>query len=167
MKVYEINCWNYYTKEGKEVDLNLDLSGVAPSKTLTLKTPDHPMLRTHHSIDLGIAGTPGVWMIEAVANGKRVTCRLHKGSLRVTQETCAAGQLLTVLDENWQPVKVRSCCCCVVRKCKCGSSMHRLRGMSCTRRYPHLVGGTIAVHYGTHALRAAHGAAAISPVRKW
>lgn len=45
VKVYEVNCWSYYTSEGQEVDLNLELSGVAPSKTLVLKTPQDPVIR--------------------------------------------------------------------------------------------------------------------------
>jgi len=45
IKVYEINTWNYYTTEGAEVDLDLELAGVAPTKTFTLNTPDDPMIR--------------------------------------------------------------------------------------------------------------------------
>jgi predicted Fe-S protein YdhL (DUF1289 family) len=45
VKVYEINTWNYYTSEGKQVQLDLELSGLAPSKTLALQTPQNPVLR--------------------------------------------------------------------------------------------------------------------------
>jgi hypothetical protein len=62
--------------------------------------------RTRHSIPLGWAGRPGVWLIEAVASGQVVRARIQKGSLRMTQRPTAAGQVLTILDEGWHPVKV-------------------------------------------------------------
>jgi hypothetical protein len=45
VKVYEVNTWNYYTSEGKQVDLTLELSGLAPSQTLALQTPQNPVIR--------------------------------------------------------------------------------------------------------------------------
>lgn len=62
--------------------------------------------RTRHSVPLGLANTPGVWLVEAVANGQVVRARIQKGCLRLTQRPTAAGQVLTVLDEDWRPVKV-------------------------------------------------------------
>jgi hypothetical protein len=62
--------------------------------------------RTRHNIPLGFAGTPGVWLIEAVANGQVVRARIEKGSLRMTDRPTVAGQLLTILDEDWRRVKV-------------------------------------------------------------
>jgi hypothetical protein len=47
-----------------------------------------------------------VWLVEAVANGHVVRARIQKGSLRMTQRLTAAGQMLTILDEDWRPVKV-------------------------------------------------------------
>lgn len=45
VKVYEVNAWNYYTSEGRQVELSLELSGLAPSKTLALQTPQNPVIR--------------------------------------------------------------------------------------------------------------------------
>eukprot|EP00879_Flechtneria_rotunda_P002126 GHRR01002308.1.p1 GENE.GHRR01002308.1~~GHRR01002308.1.p1 ORF type:complete len:2960 (+),score=1151.97 GHRR01002308.1:374-9253(+) len=105
VKVFEINCWNYYTAEGTEVDLNLELSGVAPSKTLHIKTPEDPIIRSLHSIPLELSGAAGVWLVEVVAAGKRARARLVKSALHITQRITAAGQVLTVTDENWRPVE--------------------------------------------------------------
>eukprot|EP00882_Tetradesmus_deserticola_P006661 GHRQ01007014.1.p1 GENE.GHRQ01007014.1~~GHRQ01007014.1.p1 ORF type:complete len:836 (+),score=324.85 GHRQ01007014.1:510-3017(+) len=107
VKVYAINAWNYYTSEGRQVDLDLELSGLAPSQTLALQTPQNPVIRTRHVLPLpGLSGTPGVWLVEAVANGHVVRARIQKGSLRMTQRPSVAGQVLTVLGEDWQPVEV-------------------------------------------------------------
>jgi hypothetical protein len=70
--------------------------------------------RTRHSIPLGFAGMPGVWLVEAVANGQVVRARIQKGSLRLTQRPSVAGQMLTVLDEDWRPVKVGVVICTTV-----------------------------------------------------
>jgi hypothetical protein len=45
VKVYEINAWNYYSSEGRQVDLGLELSGLAPSHSLALQTPQDPVTR--------------------------------------------------------------------------------------------------------------------------
>eukprot|EP00775_Hariotina_reticulata_P004328 gene4328-4581_t len=105
VKVYEINIWNYYIAEGVEVDLDLELAGVAATKTFPLKTPDDPMLRTQHSLSLGLAGCAGVWLVEAVSGGTRARARIHKGCLHLSQRPSVAGQILTVLDEHWRPVE--------------------------------------------------------------
>jgi hypothetical protein len=63
---------------------------------------------------LGLAGIPGVWLVEAVANGQVVRARIQKGSLRLTERPTVAGQVLTVLDEDWRPVKVKANTRCYV-----------------------------------------------------
>jgi hypothetical protein len=45
VKVYEINAWNYYTSEGCQVQLSLELSGLAPTTTVALNTPQDPVIR--------------------------------------------------------------------------------------------------------------------------
>lgn len=45
VKVYELNPWKLYTSTQAEADLNLQLAGVAPTRTLTLNTPGDPMVR--------------------------------------------------------------------------------------------------------------------------
>jgi hypothetical protein len=52
--------------------------------------------------------------VEAVANGQVVRARIQKGSLRLTQRPSVAGQMLTVLDEDWRPVKVGVVICTTV-----------------------------------------------------
>lgn len=45
LKVYELNCWKLYTATQAEADLNLELAGVAPTRTITLQAPADPMIR--------------------------------------------------------------------------------------------------------------------------
>lgn len=45
MKVYELNCWKLYTATQAEADLNLELAGVAPTRSITLHTPTDPLIR--------------------------------------------------------------------------------------------------------------------------
>eukprot|EP00878_Enallax_costatus_P030191 GHUV01032852.1.p1 GENE.GHUV01032852.1~~GHUV01032852.1.p1 ORF type:complete len:459 (+),score=125.05 GHUV01032852.1:409-1785(+) len=105
VKVYEINCWRYYASECQEVDLNLQLSGLAPTKTIHTDTPQDPVIRRRHSIPLDLSGSAGVWLVEVVAGSTRVRARILKGTLHITQRPSVAGQVITVMDESWKPVK--------------------------------------------------------------
>ena len=59
---------------------------------------------------LGLSGVPGVWLVEVVAGSRRLRARINKGSLRLWQRPSVAGQVLTVMDEEWRPVQVRAVC---------------------------------------------------------
>lgn len=52
VKLYEINCWNYYTIERKAVDLNLELSGLTPTKTINISSPEDPIIRSASRLKL-------------------------------------------------------------------------------------------------------------------
>lgn len=55
---------------------------------------------------LGLQGVPGVWLVEVVASSRRLRGRISKGGLRLLQRPSVAGQVLTIMDEEWRPVKV-------------------------------------------------------------
>lgn len=105
VKVYELNSWKLYTSTQSEADLNLQLAGVAPTRTLTLNTPADPLVRCRHSVSLGLAGRPGLWLVEVVAGSRRLRARISKGGLRLLQRPSVAGQVLTVMNEAWRPVQ--------------------------------------------------------------
>jgi hypothetical protein len=62
--------------------------------------------RCRHSVSLGLAGRPGLWLVEVVAGSRRLRARISKGGLRLLQRPSVAGRVLTVMDEAWRPVQV-------------------------------------------------------------
>lgn len=64
------------------------------------------MCRCRHSVPLGLSRVPGVWLVEVVAGSRRLRGRISKGGLRLWQRPSVAGQVVTVLDEEWRPVTV-------------------------------------------------------------
>lgn len=72
---------------------------------------------------LGLSGVPGVWLVEVVAGSRRLRARISKGGLRLWQRPSVAGQVLTVMDEEWRPVTV--CVCTVHQLAKCSGHHKR------------------------------------------
>lgn len=65
------------------------------------------LCRCRHRVPLGLSGVPGVWLVEVVAGSRRLRARVSKGGLQLWQRPSVAGQVLTIMDEEWRPVTVR------------------------------------------------------------
>jgi len=81
---YELNALEYYTKNGKEISLDLRLDGLAPTDSCLLKTMQgDSIVKARHTLQLNaVKNQSGIYLVELVGNGQRTRCVIRKGELR-------------------------------------------------------------------------------------
>ncbi|MGC6564209.1 MAG: hypothetical protein ACON38_01215 [Akkermansiaceae bacterium] len=106
IKVFEINTLNYYRNLGNEVSTDIDLDGLVANHVETHEYKTAPQLRSRHEFKFPfIEKRRGLWVVEFIGGGKSSRAIIRKGALGILKKTITSGELLTVLDENHQPVK--------------------------------------------------------------
>jgi len=106
VKVFEINTLNYYRNLGNEVSTDIDLDGLVANHLEVHEYSDAPQLRIRRDFKIPTIGNQrGLWVVEFIGGGKSSRAIIRKGSLGILKETISKGEVLTVLDENHQPLK--------------------------------------------------------------
>ncbi len=106
VKVFEINTLNYYRNLGNEISTDIDLDGLVANQVEVHEYDDAPQARIRRDFKIpGIENRRGLWVVEFIGGGKSSRALIRKGSLDILKKTIAKGELLTVLDENHQPLK--------------------------------------------------------------
>jgi hypothetical protein len=111
VKIYEINALNFFLTQKRELNTDLKLDGLVAHTERTHTwddaagtSPFRRASRTFNFPELG-KGQRGAWVIEFIGGGKSSRALIRKGQWHLIQQTGPAGDLLTVLDENYVPVK--------------------------------------------------------------
>ena len=106
VKVFEINTLNYYRNLGNEISTDIDLDGLVANHSEVHEYDDAPQARVRRDFKIpGIEKRRGLWVVEFIGGGKSSRAIIRKGSLGILKQTIAKGEVLTVLDENHQPLK--------------------------------------------------------------
>ena len=104
VKIYRINCWNYYRSKGRPVNTDIDLDGLVPNWEQRHTYRELPQRRVRRRFEFPELKEPGVYVIDFIGNGKQSRVVLRKGRLELVTRTTPAGQRVTILDENREPV---------------------------------------------------------------
>ncbi|YCM46161.1 hypothetical protein V2O64_09035 [Verrucomicrobiaceae bacterium 227] len=106
VKVFEINTLNYYRNLGNEISTDIDLDGLVANQVEVHEYDDAPQARVRRDFKIpGIENRRGLWVLEFIGGGKSSRAIIRKGSLGILKQIIAKGEILTVLDENHQPLK--------------------------------------------------------------
>ena len=105
VKVFEIDTFNYYRGEGKEIDASIELDGLVAGEERAVDLEVGPLRRVRRRFDFpGIADRPGVWIVEFLGNGIASRAIVRKGRMDLVAREAADGQHFRVLDGAGQPV---------------------------------------------------------------
>ncbi len=107
VKVYEINTFNYYRTQHREVTTDVNLEGLVPNRQFTVDYDDvenDPFVRKERSIELADLTGRGVWVVEVLGGNKASRALIRKGRLRHLQRPTLAGHRFAVLDEQGRPL---------------------------------------------------------------
>ena len=109
VKVYEINTLSYFLAQpSAQLNTDLQLDGLVPNSetTMDLAEGGNPFRRVARTSQFPeLKGKRGAWVIEFIGGGKSSRALVRKGQWSLLQRTGPSGDMLTVLDEQHEPVK--------------------------------------------------------------
>lgn len=99
VKIFEINTFNYYQSELREVDTAISLDGLTAAYE-RVNTYDEPRLRRiRRNFDFPEIKGPGVFVVEFIGAGRSSRAVIRKGKLSYTDRIGTAGHEFVVRDE--------------------------------------------------------------------
>ncbi|MFP6765316.1 MAG: hypothetical protein VB858_16930, partial [Planctomycetaceae bacterium] len=102
VRVFEINTFNYYSRNLRPVDTAINLDGLSATREQTHTYDEPPLRRIERTFRFPELARRGVYIVELIGNGRSSRALISKGSLRVLADTGAAGHEFRVLDEDNQ-----------------------------------------------------------------
>ncbi len=102
VKEFEINAFNYYLKNGAEVNTGIELDGLAATREQTVTYEDPPMRRILRNFAFNKLKKRGVYVVEFIGNGISSRTLIRKGTLRLIEKVGPAGHEFRILDEENQ-----------------------------------------------------------------
>lgn len=102
VNVFQVNTLNYYAAHQRLVDSRIDLSGLLPTKQLTLEYSQQNMTRHFETFEFEqISATErGIFIVEFIGNGLATRALIKKGGLNLIQIGEDNGLQFAVLDES-------------------------------------------------------------------
>ena len=105
VRVFELNTFNYYTRNLKPVDTAINLDGLAPTRETVHNYDAEPLRRMERTFNFPQLKARGVYVVELIGNGRSSRALVSKGALRILGATGPAGHEFSILNEAHQPVK--------------------------------------------------------------
>lgn len=100
VKVFELNTFNFYQSNMKEIDTALNLDGLTATWEEVLKYDDPPLRRVLRSFDFPQISKQGVFVAEFIGNGRSSRAVIRKGRLYFTEKIGPAGHEFVVRNEK-------------------------------------------------------------------
>ena len=105
IKLFEIDTFNFYASQGREIDASVDIDGLVANHDLSRDYTEPAIRRVRRSFSLPQLTKPGVYVVELIGNGMSSRAVIQKGRLQMLARPDAAGHAVTVLDEQGEPVQ--------------------------------------------------------------
>jgi hypothetical protein len=102
IKEFEINAFNYYTKNKQEVSTAIELDGLTATRERVIESDLPPIRRNLRSISFPNLKKRGVYVVEFIGNGISSRALIRKGTLRLLEKIGPAGHEFRILDEKNQ-----------------------------------------------------------------
>ena len=102
VKEFEINAFNYYLKNGKEVSTAIELDGLSASRDRIIESKLPPIRRSQKTFSFPDLKKRGVYVVEFIGNGISSRALIRKGALRLLEKIGPAGHEFRILDESNQ-----------------------------------------------------------------
>jgi len=89
VRIFQVDCAEYFTRFNHRVDLDIPLEGLAPNYIIRKQFNDPPLLERSRTLELSqLKGKRGVFLIEFFGNGVKCRALIRKGELRYTTKQC-------------------------------------------------------------------------------
>ena len=101
VRIYEVNTLGYFLAQKRQLNTDLSLDGLVANSERTHDGETSPFKRVVREFTFPeLKGKRGAWVLEFIGGGRSSRALVRKGSFSLVQKPGAAGDLLTVLDEN-------------------------------------------------------------------
>jgi hypothetical protein len=100
VKVFEVNAFNFYRTQAREVDTDINLDGLIANSEKTHAFGEPPLRRVARLFEFPDLNKPGVYVIDFIGAGKSSRALVRKGRLRPLVATGSAGQEVSVVDDT-------------------------------------------------------------------
>ena len=98
VKVFEINTFNYYRDQQREIDLAINLDGLVASSEDRYQYAEAPERVVRRSFTFPELKKRGVYVVEFIGNGQSSRALINKGRLHYVIKNTAAGHQFTILN---------------------------------------------------------------------
>jgi len=89
VRIFQVDCKEYFARFNHRVDLDIPLEGLAPNYIIRKQFTDPPLLERSRTLELSqLKGKRGVFLIEFFGNGVKCRALIRKGELRYTTKQC-------------------------------------------------------------------------------
>ncbi|EAR85110.2 hypothetical protein TTHERM_00530680 (macronuclear) [Tetrahymena thermophila SB210] len=104
VKLFEINTENYYKKNLKDLDNNVELDGLIASEETSFEFKNPPIQKFTQTFKFENISkkSQGIFVIEFIGNGVSSRAIIRKGCLVLRQKKTVAGLACQILDQNLQ-----------------------------------------------------------------
>ena len=100
VRVFEINTFNFYSRNLYPVNTAINLDGLAATREQAYNYDERPLRRIERNFNFPELKKRGVYVVEFIGNGRSSRALISKGNLRVLEDTGSAGHEFRVLDED-------------------------------------------------------------------
>lgn len=106
VRLFEINTLGFFTTQNRQLNTDLNLDGLVANSEQTLSGDASPFRRVVKTLRFPeLKGRRGAWIVEVIAGGRSSRALLRKGQYSLVQQTGAAGEWITPIDEAHQPLR--------------------------------------------------------------
>jgi autotransporter-associated beta strand protein len=106
VKIYEINALNFFLSQHRQLNTDLNLDGLVANSEQTHAFDAGPFKRVRRTFKFPeMKGKRGAWIVEFIGGGRSSRVLVRVGQWQLLQQTGPGGDLLTVIDEQGEPVK--------------------------------------------------------------
>jgi hypothetical protein len=100
VRVFEINTFNFYSRNLHPVNTAINLDGLAATREQAYNYDERPLRRVERNFNFPELKKRGVYVVEFIGNGRSSRALISKGNLHVLEDTGSAGHEFRVLDED-------------------------------------------------------------------
>ncbi len=106
VRIYEVNALNFFLVQHRQLNTDLNLDGLVANSERTQTFDAGPFKRVRQTFKFPeLRGRRGAWIVEFIGGGRSSRALVRVGQWQLLQQTGPGGDLLTVLDEQGEPVK--------------------------------------------------------------
>lgn len=100
VKIFELNAFNYYRENMREIDTAIPLDGLMATREKAVSYDKPPQIRHRAVFEFPKLNRPGIYAVEFIGNGKSSRALIRKGGLYFLERPGPAGHEFAIFDET-------------------------------------------------------------------